>query len=796
MKKTLLTNTNGRSLVTITGSNRKTQSRNENLYSKSEMRILKNEIEEIKEKLIFKNRIKGKEKEIFQLKEIVNLKNNQIKKLNETLINSNSALCIENSNKNQVHSEYNKSIYDLVDEKSLVNHELKELLSNLQQLIPEIISNQTENKSKIKSEVVSFQNKILKILLQINEIFENEKEFHSILKEKDRTISILKRENHEMREKEKKLTTQNQELYNEIRKLNDQIGKIGFNNKDSVKEKINQEHELNIKASSGNNKKVIFSNLISNKQHTQNHTLMPNMTFTNFNNQLTNDQQLKDSFLIRENADLKKRLEKSYVFIMKKREKIIKLTEKINDLQEKINNLTNNKNTSLGGMLNQENNKNQVKIKEIMSNFTKFYNYSNNSIENSNHIKDLFSLSINFKIDRLKFHYKELMNEIIDNGTYQFTHHFFSVSKSEQESLIGFVTDQMLIYIDFSKRLNSIISILTYSVDLSIDSIIKNISTCLNEIFGCERSCLWVYNQKNTEYQTIINGEYTSFPMNDYFLNVQKIRLYNKRKLSIDEIDDNKENERNNEIYPSKIQFQFSSSSVNSVLSVSIQNSKSEIQGILELINSKNLIFGYDEEYLLILLSKYISILIESKVKLEKSNYSKETTINSFIINTFKSRTMLSLQSSIQAELIKFLPARQVKVMFFNKNNGFYLFQNKDNTGKDKAFLGLGGIALWSTNFMNGVFCKAPNVDIHYNPNIDIAFQFPEEKGIFSIPLRNNNSLYALIQYTEYLDDCTIYKSGLSCEPSKFDIQKESMVEMINEVLISAINGIDNLFFA
>src|SRR5690606_8710644 len=134
---------------------------------------------------------------------------------------------------------------------------------------------------------------------------------------------------------------------------------------------------------------------------------------------------------------------------------------------------------------------------------------------------------------KLREKYKDLMKEIIENGTGEFVKHFSSVDKNENERLVEFITDQMLSHMEMSKRFNKLSNFFIDSLNFNKDDLLLYIRLKLVELFDAERVTLCIYDQHSHEFYTIVNFVKYSESANDsYFQEVLKnsngIGVYNK----------------------------------------------------------------------------------------------------------------------------------------------------------------------------------------------------------------------------------------------------------------------------
>ena len=204
------------------------------------------------------------------------------------------------------------------------------------------------------------------------------------------------------------------------------------------------------------------------------------------------------------------------MFLLKKKDKISKLNEKAIISNNKIKELQKAKSFA---------EHEDIKIVEKLNQKLR--------VQNTKYKIEFEKRDLDFRVDKLKEKYKELMKEIQENGCEEFSKHFFLMNKPEQEHLISFIADQMLSSIDFGKRLNKLYSLMTNSFVLSKEEVINQIRAKFIEVFDCERVTLWIYEQKIQEFHTISNfHKVTESSNNEYFRKVLKGGgIYNKSSL-------------------------------------------------------------------------------------------------------------------------------------------------------------------------------------------------------------------------------------------------------------------------
>lgn len=858
-----------------------------------------------------------------------NTTNNFFPQIKDNNTNNNSV-----NNTNSKNATTSNSLFKQIIKEENTLENFRPLILDLQRLIGEMYIS-TES-----TELIKLGNKLLKNLTEIDFKLTNDKTNKNTIKEKERIISLMKGEIQETKAKENMLLRDKDDLLisisvleKEIRGFKEQISEYkngnrirnsGYNNSrlggsqsksKSPFKKISTVSLSNhndrfakpnsgafIQSSYNNNNLNILDTLkqpgIINKTKTNNDYLSNNnnnnfntndsqiklnkshsktyynLTNMNFNSYLSSKPLASESVLAKENADLRRRLEKSCLFLLKKKEKILKLTEKLESSQKKIESLNNarffydNEDLKIIENLNK-------KIKLTYSGFKPEY----------------AKRTLDFRIDMLKEKYKELLKEIIENGTEEFIKHFFLMNKNEQEHLISFISDQMLSNIDYSKRLNKLNLYFSQILKCDKDDTVKQIRACFNEVFECERVVLWIFNEFTNEYYTISNfNKLTENYNHDHFITVINEGIYNRSVIankqdtkllnhnkhndhnvvdisnnktnvnnvsslhknnsklvlmsqnnSNKEINDNNTKEakglirneqenrlsleknpnineenvvhRNKEahfqsnankevkdllstsqnlttsidnkntqyfnIYDDETLTNLNCNEIKSILSMPIINAQGKVLGIIETINSTNGLFGFDEEYLLFSICYYLSFILERNNQVEtETKLGKVVQVNSTIINIMKSKSYYELQLAVEEETKKLMKAIRTRIIYTNGKE-FYTFSSDENKN---TFI-TGGIAHCCLRYHNGVVCKFPNEDELYNPNIDIEIE--NQLGFYSIPLRYQDSIFAIIQFSLPQSELIQYKGDKNRQISKLDDLREKMMS----VIIEAING-------
>jgi hypothetical protein len=440
-----------------------------------------------------------------------------------------------------------------------------------------------------------------------------------------------------------------------------------------------------------------------------------------------------DSFLARENADLKRRLEISCKFLLKKKEKIEKLNEKINSLNKKLNDILKSRTFSE----NEEQKINEKLMKKIKN---ESHPILNRNTGTNFYDADYEKRTLDFRTEKLKEKYRDLIHEISENGTGEFVKHFLGSEKEEQERLIEFTCDQMLSSMDFAKRLNKMCSFFIDSPNFTSEEFIVYIRLKFLEIFDAERVTLWLFDQHLNEFSTMANFQKHSVSGNDsYFMNVLNGGIYNKYMDNL--------LEKQTTIYSPNIEKIFvSNNATKSVLAISIvDSSKDQVYGILEAVNSHNIIFGYDEEYLLYLVSNYIKYFLNKFSKEEAENkHNTRETIYSSIIKVMLQKDMTSLCYTFQSEMESLIDAIEAKIILVDMKDQSFIFYSNDKELKRSPAVGIAGVTLKSRT---GVFCKYPNEDDTYNPTVDIECE-TLNCSFYSIPLRREpHGIFAILQF-------------------------------------------------
>jgi hypothetical protein len=487
-----------------------------------------------------------------------------------------------------------------------------------------------------------------------------------------------------------------------------------------------------------------------------------------------------DTYLAKENEDLKRRLQTACNFILEKKEKIEKQNEKINSLSRKINEILKSNTFSEDE---------ERKIKEKLTISLKSHNITSPQPEITGEIVsnlEYQKIKLNFRLDKLDKKYKRLIQEILDNGTSEFIKHFFISEKTEQERLLEFITDQMLSYMDLSNRFNLFSKFVREAVFLNKEDMILSVRSNLYEMFDAERCTLWVLDQNLNEFYTLINFLKYSEPASDsYFQNVIKgDKIYNKYLVD------------NNSIYSKNLENKFSSSNTKSVLSKFITDPEGQLLGIIEVVNSNNIIFGYDEEYFIYLTSDFIRWALDKFLKQEaEEKYKSREILYMSVIQITSQKNLSDLFLSFEAEIAKLLDAYQVKLILVDKKSiEKKLFSFSSNQLINQNMGGIAGISLSS---QCGIYCKYPNEDPNYNPLIDVEIS-QTNYCFYSIPLRKDLSgVYGILQFVMERDESyeVKYKSSSSHQISKFDYYMEKIIDIMSITLQNALNLIDPQYF-
>ena len=784
----------GRSILSLNFPNKLLKKRNKYEFTKEDLLSVKYEIDDIKERLKLKNDLKAKDKKILLLEEKLRSKSIFYSKS----IPYSSKDKFYDNKKSQNNTNYNKTCSNFLDLNSNIQYNnnypkdinsleiIKPLLFDIKNLIEEFTDTNKIRDIQIKS-------KIHKTLGDLLNTIDKEKEYNSLIKEKERILSIMKREIQDLKTKEEELIKENNKLKLNLIKIEKELNNIKKLNNDayscSVNNNINNVNYQNNETTSNINAlNKLINNPITRKF---NNYINTNLYTTNLNSLNVND--FKNTTLAKENSDLKMRLEKSCLFISKKKETIIKLTQRLEESQRKINELQNEKHFCKG----EEN-----KIKELLSRKLKNTNICYN-LEYSNNNTD-------FKINCLKEKYKDLLKEIIENGTQEFIKHYFLVNVNEQEELLSFISDQMLSYIDYCNRLNKLCMLFTCCLILNEDDLIKQIRLLAFDILNCERVTLWIYNSKNNEYKTIINETIITENSNyTYFENIFNKNVYkrssivdtnnldtlitnnniNKNEHIESNIQDNinnnicVNNKEHNSIYPENLETVLNQkTTTNSIIALSITNFKGDRLGIIEAANSNNGIFSHDEEYLLYLMSKYFSYKLENiNIKdNSKNNAYKLFEVNKSLVNIINASNYYDLQILVEKEIKNLFNCLSCKILFID-NNSFYSFTSI----KEKKSFFFEGLAAVSLDYLSGLFCLVPSKDEDYNPIIDLQINSSLE-SLYSIPLKNNNKSYAVLQYS-IIEESYEYKIDKIRHPCRLDSYKEQFIEVLSDIIHNTI---------
>ena len=466
--------------------------------------------------------------------------------------------------------------------------------------------------------------------------------------------------------------------------------------------------------------------------------------------------------LCRENNDLRRRLELACMFLLSKKEKIAKLNEKNEFLNKRITDIVKSNTFT-------ENEEQQ--IRELLSKKTKYL------INRDNVIRDYNKKTLDFRIDNLKEKYRDLTNEILESGTEEFCRHFSLMDALEKEKIVFFITDQLKSYLEYSKRLNKILSFFLDAVNFNKEQIILHVRLNFIDVLDAERVTLWVQDNLTNEFYTIYNNQKYSIPASDpFFSKVLSEGIINNYKNPND-------NESETYFYSKNLEKMFCQFNVRSVLAVPIIDSVSkQVLGIIEAINSHHLIYSFDEEYLITSLSKFIEwILVKFSIEEAENKHSRKDQIFTSIIKIMNQKNLFDLTKVFEEEATILLECFQSKLLFLHQDN--LLYYNNNHI----YYYVKGGIAGMSLNSNTGIYVKFPKDDECYNLNIDIECS-STNVCFYSIPLYKDGVIYCVLQFSVEKDESNdnYYKNISSHHISKLEYYKEKIIEILNLALLNA----------
>lgn len=257
-----------------------------------------------------------------------------------------------------------------------------------------------------------------------------------------------------------------------------------------------------------------------------------------------------DNYFAKQNIDLKRRLEIACMLLVKKKEKVSRLNNKVDYLNSQIKEILKSKNYFANEekrmiemlhkkLVYEKITKGEEKIIDFLTSDNAINKELEMEEENNLKIPNLnyeMSENLQFRIDKLKEDYKEIMKDILGNDSLEFIKIFMAFDDMEKENTLIFIVDQLKSYINFSQKLNSLLFFFIHSLNYSKDELMLQMRLKFTDIFDAERVTLWAFDDYVNQYNTMLDMNKIIVDANEqYFDIISKNGIYKKSKINKEE---------------------------------------------------------------------------------------------------------------------------------------------------------------------------------------------------------------------------------------------------------------------
>ncbi|CAD8168586.1 unnamed protein product [Paramecium pentaurelia] len=471
----------------------------------------------------------------------------------------------------------------------------------------------------------------------------------------------------------------------------------------------------------------------------------------------------KTNKLLDENSKLQKQLKQERKLNASNSKKITALEKRIEFLLENDVNSALNPNDKLRSSLNELLKENELIKREFehkkqeldrvqgkLNQYTQLVNRLQKTIDNmrkknqddmgkdekSVFRKDDIDLLVNFRIPQTldfrvvsqRLNNQHLLNDLTDKGVLATSQHNFTLPVESQKEQFQIIAQQLLSYKEFAEKMNQFFFYMEqFSKCILFEDIIHQVNRVLPQVFGCEQVRLWLIDGMNGTIFTYLEtgNQIRALQHKGQVADVFKLRAAQNISQASQKPLLYRINESEQADYAR-----------NALLLPLFCETNDAIRGVLEVTNTENEFFSFDEEYFGILashqLGHLLQRLIDNQSWLITQKY-RGMMMDGFT-NLMKSQSKQEFSSKVQLSLSQIFGFSQVLFYFF-EDNQLVDYSNQD-VKKYNVQYGLAGMVAHTKQKL--IINDVKN-SIHFNQAVDIKSILP----IFAQPLldKNNNTV-------------------------------------------------------
>ncbi|KAM3127629.1 hypothetical protein pb186bvf_020280 [Paramecium bursaria] len=347
--------------------------------------------------------------------------------------------------------------------------------------------------------------------------------------------------------------------------------------------------------------------------------------------------------------------------------------------------------------------------------------------------KDDIDLLINFKIPTTldfrvvsqKIFIQTCVNELQEKGFHLFAQHMFSMTQDQQKDYLAIVCDQLISYKEFAERLNQFqYSVEQFQLCATFDELIFQVNRYLPQIFNCESVKLWLIDGMNgTIYSQLQNrSEIKALQHKGQIAEVFRLKM----ALNI-------AHAQQKPLYY-KMQNQEVPEYVKNALLIPIYSETQDkmVRGVLEISNTENELFTFDEEYFGILVSYQLTHVIQRLIDIHSWNITKK--YRGMMLDSFYELMLVKTRQEFTRKVKLFMSQ-----IFGFSQVAFYFVEDEklqDYTGEETRTFELNyGLAGMVAQKQQKLIINDVKNSTYFNQAVDIVSILP----IFAQPILNKD---------------------------------------------------------
>ncbi|KAL4477784.1 hypothetical protein ABPG72_018958 [Tetrahymena utriculariae] len=325
--------------------------------------------------------------------------------------------------------------------------------------------------------------------------------------------------------------------------------------------------------------------------------------------------------LLRENEALKRDLAHKNQEIERNLGNIKKFNEIINRLNQKIDSMKKDPSKYFDGLNSQQQSSQKLDVKSNNQGESTYSSQNTKLIKNDD--IDLFSnfvipQNVGFRIVSLKSDHQNLIHDLIEIGSTNFTKQIMATNNQvQQRDVFNLVASQFLSFKDLSEKVNQLLNdlqILFFQDQQDSKEAITKLNLSLAHIFNAKSAHIWFIQCQQGILTTYENSREKKSLISKGLLSES---FFGKKPI-------NSKNARNKPLYYYICEDKELSVVVDTCLIIPIVDLQSnQVKILIEISNSKNEIFSFDEEYLSIILGQFLNKI----VTMQELNKQKDTII-------------------------------------------------------------------------------------------------------------------------------------------------------------------------